>query len=115
MKWDKKAQSYYRLHTDRVDKEKAMDGVSPNVIHCQDSCHLLMTTLACKDEGLTDIMVVHDSFATTIADTEKLSWRRGSSSSTSTTATASTRTSSNRQSKSTPIRQRELADDPAKG
>ena len=73
MQWNNKTQSYYRQYSDRVDKEKAMDGVSPNVIHCQDSCHLLMTTLACKDEGLTDIMVVHDSFATTIADTEKLS------------------------------------------
>jgi DNA-directed RNA polymerase len=32
-----------------------------------------MTVLQCKDKGLTDIMVVHDSFATNIADTRTLS------------------------------------------
>ena len=51
MQWNNKTQSYYRQYSDRVDKEKAMDGVSLNVIHCQDSSHLLMTTLPVKTRG----------------------------------------------------------------
>jgi len=70
--YDKKNQSYYRRYSDRVDVDKVRNGISPNTIHSQDGCHLLMTALALKDEGVTSFMVVHDSFATTIADCNKL-------------------------------------------
>ena len=70
--WDNQTQSWYKKFTERVDKKKARDGISPNTIHSQDSCHLLMTALACKDAGITDVMFIHDSFATTVADTYDL-------------------------------------------
>ena len=71
-KWDKQNQSYFRKYEDRVEKSDSMDGISPNTIHCQDGCHLLLTALAFKERGLSDILVIHDSFATTVADSEAL-------------------------------------------
>lgn len=67
--YNKKNKSYYRNYTDKVKKDKSQDGISPNLIHCQDGCHLMKTALGLKKKGVTDFMVIHDSFATTIADT----------------------------------------------
>jgi DNA-directed RNA polymerase, mitochondrial len=45
-----------------IDKERAANAVSPNFVHALDASHLLLTVGACADEGITDIVTVHDSF-----------------------------------------------------
>lgn len=72
MEYDRQNQSYYQRHTDIVDTDKVVNGIAPNTIHSQDGCHLLMTALAMKDEGIKNFMVIHDSFATTIADCKQM-------------------------------------------
>ena len=56
----------------RVDYRKSRQGIAPNVIHSQDGLMLQMAVCLCDEEDLNDIMVVHDSFATTIADVGKM-------------------------------------------
>ena len=45
-----------------INKYRAADAVAPNVVHALDASHLLLTVGACVDEGITDIVTVHDSF-----------------------------------------------------
>jgi DNA-directed RNA polymerase len=70
--YDKENNQYYKKYSDTVEKDKSRQGIAPNTIHSQDGCHLLMTALALKDCNVESMMVIHDSFATTIADTAKL-------------------------------------------
>lgn len=46
----------------RIDKSGAMNGIAPNFVHSMDACHLMMVLLACKDEGIKSVALVHDSF-----------------------------------------------------
>lgn len=55
-----------------IDRTESVNAVSPNIIHAMDATHLMMTVLKCKDDGLEDIIVVHDSFSTTIGQTALL-------------------------------------------
>ena len=48
--------------------ERSSRAVSPNVIHAMDATHLMMTIIECYNRGAEDMMVVHDSFATTIGN-----------------------------------------------
>jgi DNA-directed RNA polymerase len=62
------------LHNERVDilvgtgnatpikKKKCQQAISPNWVHSLDAAHLLLTVGACADEGITDVVTVHDSF-----------------------------------------------------
>ena len=45
-----------------ISKDKVAAGVSPNFVHANDAAHLLLTVGAARDEGITDIATVHDSF-----------------------------------------------------
>jgi DNA-directed RNA polymerase len=45
-----------------IDKDKASNGVAPNLVHACDAAHLLLTVNACVTEGITNIATVHDSF-----------------------------------------------------
>lgn len=56
----------------KIDKKKSKAAISPNVIHSLDSSHLMSTVLDGLQEGIRDFMLIHDSFATTPADTWKL-------------------------------------------
>ena len=58
---------------DAIDASDSKSGIAPNVIHAMDATHLMMTVLRCIDYGVTDIMVVHDSFATTIGGAQRMS------------------------------------------
>jgi len=53
-----------------IDKDKSISAVSPNIIHSMDSTLLMLTVLRCAELGVSDIMVVHDSFAATCGDAE---------------------------------------------
>lgn len=56
----------------RLDKKRIRSSISPNVIHSLDSSHLLSTVLAGLQDDIRDFMLIHDSFASTPADTSKL-------------------------------------------
>lgn len=43
-------------------KRKCQQSIAPNWVHSLDAAHLLLTAGACADEGITDIVTVHDSF-----------------------------------------------------
>jgi DNA-directed RNA polymerase len=53
-----------QLHrdTDDIYKEKAANAISPNFVHACDASHLMMTVNAAAEEGITNIVTVHDSF-----------------------------------------------------
>lgn len=50
---------------------KQKGGFPPNFVHSLDSCHMMMTAIQCRDEGMT-FASVHDSFWTHACDIEKL-------------------------------------------
>jgi DNA-directed RNA polymerase len=56
-----------------MDGKKNLNGIAPNFVHSLDSAHLMLTVTAAAVEGITDIAVIHDSFGTHAADTDRLS------------------------------------------
>lgn len=63
---DKENRCSIREFTEVVNRVKSKNAVSPNVIHAMDATHLMQTVLTCKANGVQDLMVVHDSFGTTV-------------------------------------------------
>jgi len=55
-----------------VEKAKSVSAISPNVIHSMDASHLLITVLNALQVKIRDFFLIHDSFATTPHDTQKL-------------------------------------------
>ena len=57
-----------------VDKRKSKTAIAPNYIHSMDSAHLVQTVIQMINTRpvVKDFMLIHDSFATTPAQTEKL-------------------------------------------
>ena len=53
-----------------VNKAKAADAVSPNVVHSLDSAALMLCVLECVDAGVKDFSLIHDSFGAHPNDTE---------------------------------------------
>ena len=51
--------------TDKKDicMRQSKQGVSPNIIHSYDASHMMSTILELKKQGITDMMMIHDSFA----------------------------------------------------
>jgi len=56
--------------TEVVNKAKAANAVSPNVIHSMDSAALMLCVLDCVEAGVKDFSLIHDSFGTHPNDTE---------------------------------------------
>jgi DNA-directed RNA polymerase len=54
----------------KINKRKSKSSIAPNFIHGLDSAHLMKTVLRCKDSGVQDFFLIHDSFGTTPADTD---------------------------------------------
>lgn len=56
----------YRLILNREGEElntrKQSLGISPNFIHSLDAAHLMRTVLFCKDDGITQFAMIHDSY-----------------------------------------------------
>ncbi len=48
--------------TDRIDKRRATNGLSPNFVHSMDASALTLTINQCILEGISDFAVVHDSY-----------------------------------------------------
>lgn len=53
-----------------MNKAKAADAVSPNVVHSLDSAALMLCVLECVDQGVKDFSLIHDSFGAHPNDTE---------------------------------------------
>ncbi|BFZ58477.1 DNA-directed RNA polymerase [Savitreella phatthalungensis] len=54
-----------------VDSRKQAGGFPPNYIHSLDATHMLMSALACRDQGIA-FAAVHDSYWTHAADTDTM-------------------------------------------
>ena len=58
--------------TEVVNKVKAADAVSPNVVHSLDSAALMLCVLDCVEAGVKDFSLIHDSFGAHPNDTETM-------------------------------------------
>jgi DNA-directed RNA polymerase len=77
--WDREAKINKRSQitlvedvVNQIDSRKASNSASPNIIHSADSAHMSLTICAMLDEGIEDFFMIHDSFATQAADTDKM-------------------------------------------
>ena len=61
--------------TDKIHKQRAVQGSSPNFIHSLDASHLTETVLACADQGIKDQMTIHDCFAVHASNAPRLSYQ----------------------------------------
>ncbi|MDC0564403.1 hypothetical protein OAP51_06380 [Alphaproteobacteria bacterium] len=59
---------HYATYTDEINEEKSGNASSPNIIHAMDATHLMMVADRCAKYGVSDLMVVHDSFGAKIGD-----------------------------------------------
>ena len=57
---------------DKLDKRKQASSISPNFVHSLDAAHLMRTVALCGENGIKDVCVIHDSFATHAANTDEL-------------------------------------------
>lgn len=62
----------HKVDTEKVCSRSAANGLSPNFIHSLDACHLAMTALKCRKEGITNFSFIHDSFGTHACDTDTM-------------------------------------------
>ncbi len=58
---------------DTLKVTKQRSTVSPNFVHSYDACHLMMTVLAAREEGLNNFLLIHDSFGCLPSDMERFS------------------------------------------
>lgn len=56
-----------------IDGARSQAGIAPNFVHSLDAAHLMLTVVAAQEVGITDLAVIHDSFGTYAADTDRLS------------------------------------------
>ena len=70
---DKVRQHNLRVETDKLDFRKMTNGLSPNFVHSLDSAAMCATVNIAKTHGVSSFAMVHDSFATTSADSSTLS------------------------------------------
>lgn len=60
------------VKTANVDRRRQVNGISPNVVHSLDACHLMLMVNEANENGVTDISVIHDSFGTHAGNTNIL-------------------------------------------
>lgn len=58
--------------TKTIDASKQASAVSPNFVHSMDASALMLTIGRCLDEGINAFAMIHDSYGTHAADTDKL-------------------------------------------
>ena len=61
-----------RSNTDKINKRKQANGISPNFVHALDATHMYLTIDHCIQKGIKDFGMVHDSYATLACDMDKL-------------------------------------------
>ncbi len=63
----------FKIYSNEIDKNGHQKGLSPNFIHSLDASHLMVAVNNLAKKGVTDIVTVHDSFATHANDVGKMS------------------------------------------
>ena len=66
---------YLTLNTEvesKLAKSKQKSAISPNYVHSLDAAALMRTVSHCLDEGIDRFAMIHDSYGTLAADSEKL-------------------------------------------
>ena len=58
--------------TNKLDKLKQRNGISPNFVHSMDASHLMLTILKAKEHGIESFNAIHDSYGTHACDLDKL-------------------------------------------
>jgi DNA-directed RNA polymerase len=69
---DREVRLFTRTANEVVNKAKAADAVSPNVVHSMDSAALMLCVLECVGAGMKDFSLIHDSFGSHPNDTETM-------------------------------------------
>lgn len=49
---------------DELNRRKQSSGIAPNFVHSLDASHMMLTTVACRNEGINSLAMVHDSYGT---------------------------------------------------
>lgn len=57
----------------KLDKRSQANGVAPNFVHSLDAAHLQAVAYRCRGEGIDHLAMIHDSFGTHAADTDRIS------------------------------------------
>ena len=57
---------------DKLAKAKQKSAISPNYVHSLDAAALMRTVCCCADEGILSFAMIHDSYGTHAADSERL-------------------------------------------
>jgi DNA-directed RNA polymerase len=58
--------------TDEIDDNRQASSVAPNFVHSMDAAAMMLTIAACREAGLRSFAMIHDSYGTHAADTDKL-------------------------------------------
>jgi DNA-directed RNA polymerase len=61
-----------KSHTDKINKRKQSNGISPNFVHSLDATAMYLTIDHCLAHGIKDFGMVHDSYATLACDMDTL-------------------------------------------
>lgn len=61
-----------RTPTTQLDSTRMVNGIAPNYIHSLDATLLFRTVELLKNQGVNNFALIHDSYGTHAADTEKL-------------------------------------------
>ena len=59
-------------NTGNIDKPHQGRGVAPNFIHSCDAAHLQLTVCNCYDKDIKHFAMIHDSYGTTLAQTQTM-------------------------------------------
>lgn len=53
-----------QMETNNIDKRAQAQGIAPNFVHSLDASHLASTVAACREAGIEDYCMIHDSYGT---------------------------------------------------
>ncbi|MBF7012508.1 hypothetical protein QUC32_22945 [Novosphingobium resinovorum] len=67
-----RVQLMVNVDTEGLDKRAQSNGVAPNFVHSLDAAHLQAVALRCRREGIRHLAMIHDSFGTHAADTDRI-------------------------------------------
>lgn len=56
--------------TEKLNKKRQAQGISPNFVHSTDAAHMMSTVLLCLENGIEDFAMIHDSYGCHACDSE---------------------------------------------
>ena len=61
-----------QLETNRYDRRKMANSISPNMIHSLDACQLQMSVVKAHKQGVKNFAMIHDSYGCLATETSKM-------------------------------------------